>query len=329
MGSYTPPKKRPAPSKPKTPGFRQLALAIALPAIALGGYFAYRSIAAERAFVFTRSAPSQQASAAAPALPEPRKAAPANTEAKPEPEPAPAAAVTPKAKAPALKRATHPVRDKRIAIIIDDIGFENQPLGRVAAIDPNLSFSVIPNTPRATQSADYLAERGFEILCHLPMEPIDGRTSPGKGAVLVAMSDDQVREQTVANFRAVPHARGVNNHMGSRATADRRVMEQVLAALRSESAYFVDSRTTPRSVAYEMARATGVPAAARSVFLDDDARDAAVLRQLERLADAAERDGVAVGIGHAYASTIRVLEREIPRLRERGFRFVRVSEVVE
>ncbi|MCM2315247.1 MAG: divergent polysaccharide deacetylase family protein, partial [Thermoanaerobaculia bacterium] len=124
---------------------------------------------------------------------------------------------------------------KRIVLILDDVGFENQPLEAAAAIDAALTFAVIPTAPRAVKAAAMLTERGFEVICHLPMEPLDyPRQSPGREAILVSLTNEEIRERTRAGLRAVPNASGVNNHMGSRATRDRRVMENVAEVLREE-----------------------------------------------------------------------------------------------
>jgi polysaccharide deacetylase 2 family uncharacterized protein YibQ len=216
----------------------------------------------------------------------------------------------------------------RIVLILDDVGFERQPLQAAMRIDPNINFSVLPNAQRAAEFANVLHERGFEVLCHLPMEPEQfPRVSPGSGAVLTSMSDEEIARATVASVRAVPFARGVNNHMGSRATADRRVMESVMAAL-PEGMYFIDSRTTGTSVASAVAREMSVRTASRSVFLDDIPTDAAVRQQLRELVRAAGQHGIAVGIGHMYPATVRVLLSEAPALRQQGFRFVRASQAV-
>ena len=214
-----------------------------------------------------------------------------------------------------------------VVLIIDDLGFEGQPLDRVMGLDPNVSCSILPNGPRATEFATRLSERGFEILCHLPMQP-RGSERPGKGAILVSMSEEEIARLTREGLEAVPNARGVNNHMGSLATEDRRVMTSVLGALPS-GMYFIDSRTSGRSVAEDVAREMRVPTAARHVFLDDLATEAFVRRQLSELVDTARKRGVAVGIGHPYPATLRVLEAELPRLRESGLKIVRASEAVQ
>lgn len=213
-----------------------------------------------------------------------------------------------------------------IVLIIDDFGFDGQPIDKAMALDPDINFAILPNGTRAADFADLLHDHGFEILVHLPMEPI-GTASPGRNAILTSMSDGEIARLVHEHVRAVPHARGVNNHMGSRATADRRVMATVLEAL-PEGMYFVDSRTGDRSVAETVAREMNVRTAARHVFLDDVRTAAAVREQLERLAGVARERGVAIGIGHPNRVTLDVLSQEIPRLRERGFRFLRASAIV-
>lgn len=221
-----------------------------------------------------------------------------------------------------------PARRGRIVLILDDVGFDHQPVDEATRIDRNLNFSVLPNAPHAAQVATMLHARGFEVLCHLPMEPEHyPNVSPGPGAVLTTMSDDEIARTTIANVQSVPYARGVNNHMGSRATADRRVMTSVLAAL-PEDMYFIDSKTTSASVAASLAKQMSIRAASRNVFLDDEETEPAVRRQLKELAHEANTRGIAIGIGHMYPVTIRVLRAEVPELRRQGFRFVRASQAV-
>ncbi len=213
-----------------------------------------------------------------------------------------------------------------IVLIIDDLGFDGQPLERLMALDANVNCAILPNGTRATEFAETLHERGFEILVHLPMQP-KGSETPGRNAILTSMSDDEIVRATRENIEAVPYARGVNNHMGSLATTDRRVMTNVIRAI-PEGMYFIDSRTTGASVAADVAREHNVRTATRHVFLDDVASEGAVRRQVEQLAEAAQKRGVAIGIGHPYPVTMRVLAEQLPELKARGFRFIRASEVV-
>jgi len=123
-----------------------------------------------------------------------------------------------------------PKKTKRIVLIVDDVGYDDRRLRTLIALEPKLTFAIIPGTPNARKSAEMLRQNGFEVLCHLPMEPLGyPGLSAGNGAILTSMSSAQIREQTRKSLRSVPFARGVNNHMGSRATTDRRVMTAVMS----------------------------------------------------------------------------------------------------
>jgi polysaccharide deacetylase 2 family uncharacterized protein YibQ len=220
----------------------------------------------------------------------------------------------------------HRTRRGDIVLIIDDLGFDGQPLDKLMALDPNLNCSILPNGTRAAEFAERLHARGFEVLCHLPMQPI-GHETPGRNAILTSMGNEEIARVTRENVDAIPYAQGVNNHMGSLATMDRRVMTSVIGAL-PDGMYFVDSRTSGGSIAAQVAREMNVRTATRNVFLDDVATASAVRKQLSALAATAESRGTAVGIGHPHEVTLRVLEEELPALRKRGFRLVRASTVV-
>ena len=216
-----------------------------------------------------------------------------------------------------------------IVLIIDDVGFDRQPLDAAMRIDPNLNFSILPNAQHAQKFAEELHQAGFEVLCHLPMEPVDyPRQSPGANAVMTSMTDADIARTTRDDIAAVPYAAGVNNHMGSRATSDVRVMRAVLTSL-PKGMFFIDSMTSSRSIAQRMAREMRIPTAARQVFLDDVQDEASVRRQLTQLTADAEQRGMAIGIGHMYPVTVRVLSESAPELRAKGFRFIRASEAVD
>jgi polysaccharide deacetylase 2 family uncharacterized protein YibQ len=216
-----------------------------------------------------------------------------------------------------------------IVLIMDDVGFDHQPLDAAMHIDPNLNFSILPNAQHAQEFAEALHGAGFEVLCHLPMEPVDyPRQSPGAHAVMTSMSDADIARTTRDDIAAVPHAAGVNNHMGSRATSDPRVMRAVLTSM-PKGMFFIDSMTSSRSIAQRVAREMRIPTAARQVFLDDVQQEAAVRKQLAQLTADAEQRGIAIGIGHMYPVTVRVLSESAPELRAKGFRFVRASEAVD
>ena len=237
------------------------------------------------------------------------------------------AAVLPQPPSP-QQQAPEPKHVADIVLILDDVGFDHQQLGAAMTIDRHINFSVLPNAPHGVEFANELHASGFEVLCHLPMEP-EGfpEVSPGSGAVLTSMSDAEIARATTSNVSSIPYARGVNNHMGSRATADRRVMRSVLSSL-PHGMYFIDSRTSGASVGATLARQMNVPTAARNVFLDDIQTAAAIRRQLAELRRTAAERGVAIGIGHMYPVTIRTLAAEVPQMRSAGFRFIHASEAV-
>lgn len=291
-------------------GFKTIATLMAIPLAGMAIFFFWQylndGITPKEAVKEVQTATLPVASTIAPV-------APVRQEALPR--------VTPK------KRAAAAAGSGNIVLIIDDLGFDGQPLERLMALDPNVNVAILPNGTRASEFAETLHERGFEILCHLPMQP-RGRETPGRGAILTSMSDDEIARATRANIDAVPHARGVNNHMGSLATSDRRVMTSVIGAL-PDGMYFIDSRTAGGSVAADVAREMNVRTATRHVFLDDVASESAVRKQVAELAEAAEKRGTAIGIGHPYPVTMRVLAEELPRLKARGFKLVRASEIVQ
>ncbi len=220
--------------------------------------------------------------------------------------------------------------EPRIALILDDAGYDNETLRDALTIHALLNISVLPNAPNAAEAARLANARGFQVLCHLPMEPEKyPRISPGGEAILTSMSDEEIRRTAFDDYRLVPFAAGANNHMGSKATSDPRVVRDVMAAMLRAGAFFIDSRTSPRSVVEPIAREMNVPTAARDVFLDADQNEAAIVRQLNELASVADADGVAIGIGHVHPLTVRILQRELPKLERRGYRFVRAGDVVE
>lgn len=221
-----------------------------------------------------------------------------------------------------------PERRGAIVLILDDVGFDHQPLAAAMEIDPNINFSVLPNAQHGVEFARKLHGRGFEVLCHLPMEP-EGfpAVSPGDGAVLTSMSNDEIVHTTTTNVSSVPFARGVNNHMGSRATADPRVMRTVLSSL-PHGMYFIDSRTSGASLGFSIARQMKIPTAGRNVFLDDVQSAAAIRNELQTLRRVAGERGVAIAIGHMYPVTIRARAEQVPVLKKEGFRFIRASEAV-
>ena len=214
----------------------------------------------------------------------------------------------------------------RLAIVIDDLGESLAVARSVLALAPNITVAVIPYTAEARQVAAAAVEAGREVILHLPLEP-DGRSAMqgGAGFLETGMSTSAIDRQLELDLRAVPYIVGVNGHMGSRFTSDTPSMEALLAALQRRGLFFLDSRTSPHSVARPIAARLGVPFVERSVFLDHDPDAAAVERQLASAVAIAQRHGVAIAIGHPRPATIAVLARRLPQVLRDGVRIVPAS----
>ena len=217
----------------------------------------------------------------------------------------------------------------RMAIIIDDLGYQLEAGQRSINLPGPVACAILPDTPRATALAEAAFASGKEVLLHLPLEAMseDGHTEPG--AILLEMSRDQLATTFSANLESVPHAIGVNSHRGSLLTRHPGHMGWLMEEIRTHgNLVFVDSYTTHKSVALQLAREAGVPAVKRDVFLDPDRSPETVAREFRRLKELAKKNGVAVGIGHPYPATLALLEREIPKLGDDGIELISINELV-
>jgi uncharacterized protein len=216
-----------------------------------------------------------------------------------------------------------------VAIVIDDLGNDAVAVERIAAWPFPVAGAVLPALSGSAKAARDLESSGKEVLLHLPMEP-EGYPSvrPGPGVLLRSQDDSEIARTLERDLDSVPGAVGVNNHMGSAATADPRIMRAVARVLARRGLFFVDSRTTTATVGEQIAREEGVPSVSRRVFLDDVATEDAVQKSMAGLVARARADGFAVAIGHPHPATLQVLEHELPRLQQEGVTLVRVGELV-
>lgn len=226
------------------------------------------------------------------------------------------------------ERIERPSRAPRLAIVIDDLGNDPAEAKSILSLPFPLTVSVLPHHEYSTQTADEAWSRGDQVMLHLPMQPIDDGAKGEAIELRVDMPASQVRSALAGMLATVPHAVGVNNHEGSRATADPQLMAELMPALRARGLFFIDSRTTAATVAYEAAERAGVRAASRKVFLDDTPTRQAVLAQLELAARDAMRGGSAIAIGHPHPETIAALADGVPKLERRGIHLVFVSDLV-
>lgn len=251
------------------------------------------------------------------------------------PTPAPVALAT----EPATPQATHspatpfppppvesPSGAARLALIVDDCGQWPQTERGFIALDVPVTLSVLPGVRYGGQIAREAARAGKGVMLHLPMETLSG-LNPGPGKVTTEMSDAEIVAQVQADLADVPLARGVNNHEGSKASADSRVMHDVASVLADRGLFFIDSRTSAASVGETEAHAAGVPTAARDVFLDNRADVAYSESQLLQAAAIARRTGSAIAIGHPRPTTLAAVRALIPQLEASGIRFVLAGEL--
>jgi hypothetical protein len=218
-------------------------------------------------------------------------------------------------------------RLRRAAIIIDDLGQDLDAAGKLLALPYPLTYSVLPRLRHSVATAEEAHHRGCEVILHLPMEP-DSSARAGEGEIRVQMGAGEVRRIIDGDLASVPYAAGVNNHMGSRATTHRAIMAVVMKVLADRHLYFVDSRTTPASVALAVARRQGLPTLYRSVFLDDTETAPYTLGQLREFHRIIDEQGVALAIGHPYPTTLAALAKFLPELARDDIQLVPASQLL-
>jgi polysaccharide deacetylase 2 family uncharacterized protein YibQ len=222
----------------------------------------------------------------------------------------------------------HPWPGGKLAIILDDLGSDRAAAEGIFALPYPLTISILPNHELSGEIAREALRRGYEVMLHLPMQSVANEKPeaqelhPGMPAAEVASLVDQFLQN-------VPGVVGINNHQGSQATSDFALMEGLMPVLRERHLFYVDSRTTAATVAYETAQNSGVRSAFRNVpFLDDVAEVAAVRKQLELALRGAREKGEAVAIGHPHPATLQALSEVLPQAQAQGVRLVFVSELV-
>lgn len=216
----------------------------------------------------------------------------------------------------------------RLAIVIDDVGNSTETLKAFLRIPAPLTFAVIPGTRYASICLQMIRASGREAVLHLPMEPLNSDLCPS-GAITVEMTNGEIDERVSEYLDALPGVVGVNNHMGSRATQDRRVMGAVLRVVGDRGLFFLDSRTAPHTVVAEVGAELGVPCLSRDGrFLDHRGDSADADEVLVELADTALSKGSAVGIGHARMGTSAAVLRSLPKLRAMGVEIVPLSSLL-
>jgi polysaccharide deacetylase 2 family uncharacterized protein YibQ len=216
----------------------------------------------------------------------------------------------------------------RLAVILDDLGSDRAAADAVFGLSYPLTISVLPNHEHSIDIAEEAHRRGFGVMLHLPMESV-GKEHPEAQELRPGMTAEQVSAMVDEFLKNVPDVAGVNNHQGSEATADPALMSELMPVLRDHKLFYVDSRTTAATVAFDTAQRDGVHSAFRNVpFLDDVAEVAAVRKQLELAIRGAHEKGEAIAIGHPHPATLQALREVLPHAREEGVQLVLASELV-
>lgn len=215
-----------------------------------------------------------------------------------------------------------------MAIIIDDCGYSMDRDKPFLALPIPVTLSVLPMTPHGREIVDAAVAAGKFAILHLPMQPDSAAANPGPGAITTEMTDDQIRTQVQDDMDALPAMPGANNHMGSRATADQRVMNDVIGVFKERRMFFIDSMTSLSSVGAATARTMDVPSASRAVFLDNQATVPYVEGQLRATMTRALKYGSAIAIGHPNPETDQALVEMIPQMQAAGIVFVPAQSLV-
>jgi len=225
---------------------------------------------------------------------------------------------------------TNPFDKPILAIIVDDFGaYQGELLDKFCKADKRISFAILPNLPFATSVMNKSIKFGHEVLIHIPMEPISyPQNSPGENAIFTGLTSKQIASLTQSYIEILPKAIGANNHMGSLATQDKRVMLAVLEVLKENSLFFIDSRTINTSIAYDLARENLVPTAKRDLFLDVPNSSIQVIdRKLDLLKRWKTKKEKVIAISHCFdESRLENLLYFIKEAEQLGYQVVPISK---
>ncbi len=224
-------------------------------------------------------------------------------------------------------------RIAKVAITIDDFGqFNKEGVKEIFSIEKPLTFAVMPSLENSVNQAVNAANKGYEVIVHLPMQSRNGKANwLGPGAIKVNMTPGEIRNQVREDFEKVPYAAGFNNHMGDMITINDRLIRPIMEVAKEMDFFVLDSRTTDETKVIILAKTLGIPYAKRDVFLDDYSNESHIEKQLKLLAEKALTNGSAIGIGHVgfgRKETAKVIKKMIPYFESRGIKFVYLSDLI-
>lgn len=217
----------------------------------------------------------------------------------------------------------------KLALVIDDFGYTEEPIDAYEGIDRPLTFAILPNHPYSQEAANRGYKNGRQIILHLPMEAMSSSAKVEAQTINVNMNDNEIRAMVNELTESVPHIIGVNNHQGSKATSNQRVMKTVLNELAGKGLFFIDSKTLASSIAYDTARSMGVKTGENKIFLDNSSDVDEIKKQLRQAGNIALKNGSAITIGHARINTAKAIKELIPELESQGIELVFASEILK
>lgn len=232
------------------------------------------------------------------------------------PDPSPEPALTPQ---------------KKVAFVIDDLGNNMKGTREILSIEVPLTVAVMPFLPSTKKDAELAYKNGHEVFVHMPMQPLKGKASwLGPGAITTDLSDEEIKSRINRAIDDVPHAIGMNNHMGSKVTQDKRIMRVIMGVLKQRGLIYLDSKTTYKSVAAKVAEEMGVPYAVNQLFLNDAHTVAHITGQMEKVCQRLGQQQSCIVIGHvgpAGKKTASILRQYIPRIQKEAA-FVTISKLI-
>ena len=218
----------------------------------------------------------------------------------------------------------------KICLVIDDFGYaHNETTDGFLSLDTSITFAIIPGHIYSSSIGILADSLGYETIIHMPMEPHNYDSLSEKGFILTEkLNAQELDERIELSFLEIPTALGLNNHQGSKATANLQLMKYVARSLKKYDKFFLDSFTNPESRAFITMRRFGVKTELRQVFLDHIEDPLHIKNQLDSLVNLSHTMDVAIGIGHVKPQTLSILRKEIPRLKAEGYEFVPLSKIV-
>ena len=217
-----------------------------------------------------------------------------------------------------------------IVLVIDDFGYRNDNISDgFLNLNIPITCAIIPGHTASKKFAEKAVSYGKEVIIHMPMESENYSPGEDEYKLLTSMTSELLENKLIQAFESLPEAIGMNNHQGSKATSDSKTMTVLASVLKDRGKYFIDSRTSSLTIGEKTMISFGVPTARRNIFLDNNNDLDRIEEQMNKLANSAKKNGVAVGLGHARKNTLSVIEKVVPDLLDKGFVFQFASQVVK